>query len=108
MEKVFELRLNKTSWNVDISEHQFYHREHAYCEVCGSKMQFRITPREKPYSGWTRNLVFEVREVCREGCENFLVMEIYQNDGKLYTSNFEKLEEKIAYMLEKGDVKWTK
>jgi hypothetical protein len=108
METVYSLTHNESSWEVDITEHMFYHREHAFCEVCGKKMRFRIEPREKPYSGWTKNLVFEVKEFCPEECESFTIMEVYRyKDGRLFTSNFENLEEKIEY-IQNGSKKWNK
>jgi len=109
MEKIYDLIVNEKTWTVDISEHPLYHREHAYCELCGSKMHFRVEPREKPYSGWTKNLVYELKEVCPKGCEEFVTFEVfrYAKDNVLYTSNFEDLNSKMEYMLEKGAKKWT-
>lgn len=103
MEQVYDLVKDEKAWEVNVEEHIFYHREHAFCETCGSKMRFKIEPKTKPYSGWTRNFVYEVLEHCPNGCEDFIVMEVYRNkDGRLYTSNFTDLDEKIEYILNGG------
>lgn len=106
MEKVYDLMMK--DGDVEIVEHKFFHREHAYCMTCGSKMMFKIEPRNKPFSGWTKNPVHIVTETCPSGCEWFALMDVFDYKGTFYTSDFDNLQDKINYMIEKEENKWNK
>lgn len=107
MKEVIDLVFDPKEWTVTQTPHKFYHREHQFCEICGNNMHFALEPRsDRPFSGWTKNKVYNVVEKCSKGCQNIFIMEAFENNDVIYSTDFQSLEEKINYMLEKGDKRW--
>lgn len=109
MEEIFELIPDQQNWEVKIRNKQFFHSAHQFCQICASKMRFKIVDHEPKFSGYTGNLQYDVTEVCPNGCESFVAQTIYRNqfDGKLYINNFIEIEEYKDHLLQK-ESKWTK
>lgn len=104
MERIYTLVPDKRSWEVTVKEIKFAHSAHYYCQHCGKEMKFDLREHSPKYSGYTRNVVLDVFEVCPNGCEEFLMKEVYRNrfDELVYTHNFTELEEYKERMLERS------
>lgn len=110
MEKIYELVVDKSRWEVDVREKNFGHSAHQFCQVCAGRMRFKVTEHTPRYSGYTGNVVLDLIEYCPAGCEEFTLTQIYRcrTDDKLYVNNFIEIEEYKEHLLERGEQKWNK
>lgn len=105
-EELLEVKYDKTSGDISVHPKFLAHSGHAFCQVCGGKMKFGVSDNPSElYSGWTGNQKFTLWEYCPEHVdqpnnEGYALFKMFRNkhDGKLYTSDFIKLDKYIEYL----------